>query len=118
MYYLYRKPTLKQMLIWSQENESLRSRVQHLETSLQERAEQLSRLERQSEKSEWSRGEELRKREERVKELQLELDRERGKEPVVKVSHDLCELSRAFCVFMLSMNPWMYPSGQKKKRLQ
>ncbi|CAL8247128.1 unnamed protein product [Lota lota] len=70
--------------ILMKENESLRGRVQQLETCLQERAEQLSRLERQSEKSEWRRGEELRKREERVRELQLELDRERGKEPVVK----------------------------------
>ena len=91
----------------SQENESLRGRVLQLETNLQERAEQLCCLERQSEKSEWRRGEELRKREERVRELQLELDRERGKEPVVKVGHDLC-------VFMLSMNPWTCPSGQKK----
>ncbi|XP_056300990.1 kinesin-like protein KIFC3 isoform X2 [Pseudoliparis swirei] len=66
------------------ENENLRSRVQHLEMSLQQRAEQLSQLERQSEQSEWRRGEELRKREDRVRELQLELDRERGKEPVVK----------------------------------
>ncbi|KAM6935715.1 kinesin-like protein KIFC3 [Lycodopsis pacificus] len=66
------------------ENETLRSRVQQLEMSLQQRAEQLSQLERQSEQSEWRRGEELRKREDRVRELQLELDRERGKEPVVK----------------------------------
>ncbi|XP_034467535.1 kinesin-like protein KIFC3 [Hippoglossus hippoglossus] len=66
------------------ENESLRSRVQQLEISLQQRAEQLSHLERKSEQSEWRRGEELRKREDRVRELQLELDRERGKEPAVK----------------------------------
>ncbi|KAM6994177.1 kinesin-like protein KIFC3 isoform 1-T1 [Tautogolabrus adspersus] len=66
------------------ENENLRCRVQQLEMSLQQRAEQLSQLERQSEQSEWRRGEELRKREDRVRELQLELDRERGKEPVVK----------------------------------
>ncbi|XP_049440339.1 kinesin-like protein KIFC3 [Epinephelus fuscoguttatus] len=66
------------------ENENLRSRVQQLEMSLQHRAEQLSQLERQSEQSEWRRGEELRKREDRVRELQLELDKERGKEPVVK----------------------------------
>ncbi|GAA6227094.1 kinesin-like protein KIFC3 [Lates japonicus] len=66
------------------ENENLRSRVQQLEISLHQRAEQLSQLERQSEQSEWRRGEELRKREDRVRELQLELDRERGKEPVVK----------------------------------
>ncbi|XP_038567542.1 kinesin-like protein KIFC3 [Micropterus salmoides] len=66
------------------ENENLRSRVQQLEICLQQRADQLSHLERQSEQSEWRRGEELRKREDRVRELQLELDRERGKEPVVK----------------------------------
>lgn len=60
--------------------------MHQLESSLQQRAEQLSHLERQSEQSEWRRGEELRKREDRVRELQLELDRERGKEPVVKVS--------------------------------
>nr|XP_020468454.1 kinesin-like protein KIFC3 [Monopterus albus] len=66
------------------ENENLRCRVQQLEISLQQRAEQLSQLERQTEQSEWRRGEELRKREDRVKELQLELDRERSKEPVVK----------------------------------
>ncbi|KAJ0000347.1 hypothetical protein NQD34_012189 [Periophthalmus magnuspinnatus] len=66
------------------ENENLRSRVQQLEMSLQQRAEQLSNLERHSEASEWRRGEELRKREDRVRELQLELDRERAKDPVVK----------------------------------
>ncbi|XP_019729211.1 kinesin-like protein KIFC3 [Hippocampus comes] len=66
------------------ENENLRSRVQQLEVSLQQRAERLSQLEQQSEQSEWRRGEELRRREDRVRELQLELDRERGKEPVVK----------------------------------
>ncbi|XP_077384440.1 kinesin-like protein KIFC3 isoform X1 [Festucalex cinctus] len=66
------------------ENENLRSRVQQLEASLQQRAERLSQLEEQSERSEWRRGEELRRREDRVRELQLELDRERGKEPVVK----------------------------------
>ncbi|KAM9806976.1 kinesin-like protein KIFC3 [Syngnathus typhle] len=66
------------------ENENLRSRVQQLEASLQQRAERLSQLEQQSEQSEWRRGEELRRREDRVRELQLELDRERGKEPLVK----------------------------------
>uniref|UniRef100_G3P1B2 Kinesin-like protein n=1 Tax=Gasterosteus aculeatus TaxID=69293 RepID=G3P1B2_GASAC len=70
--------------VLGQENENLRSRVQQLEMSLQQRAEQLSQLERQSEQSEWRRGEELRKREDRVRELQLELNTERGKEPVVK----------------------------------
>lgn len=71
--------------LWLQENENLRSRIHQLELSLQQRSDQLSHLERRSEQSEWRRGEELRKREDRVKELQLELDREKGKEPVVKV---------------------------------
>ncbi|XP_028841102.1 kinesin-like protein KIFC3 isoform X2 [Denticeps clupeoides] len=66
------------------ENENLRSRVLQLENSLQQRADQLSRLERQSEQTEWRRGEELRRREERLQELQLELDRERSKEPLIK----------------------------------
>ncbi|XP_022530067.1 kinesin-like protein KIFC3 isoform X2 [Astyanax mexicanus] len=62
------------------ENENLRSRVLQLEGALQQRADQLSRLEQ----SDWQRGEELRRREERVRELQLELDKERSKEPTVK----------------------------------
>ncbi|XP_026795764.3 kinesin-like protein KIFC3 isoform X1 [Pangasianodon hypophthalmus] len=66
------------------ENENLRSRVLQLESTLQQRAEQLSCLERQSEQDQWRRGEELRRRDERVKELQLELDKERSKEPIVK----------------------------------
>ncbi|KAJ8004838.1 hypothetical protein DPEC_G00140460 [Dallia pectoralis] len=67
------------------ENENLRSRVQQLESCLQQRADQLTRLERQSEQSEWRKGEELRRREERVRELQLELDKERGREPQIKI---------------------------------
>ncbi|KAF7708451.1 kinesin-like protein KIFC3 [Silurus meridionalis] len=66
------------------ENENLRSRVVQLESTLQQRVEQLSSLERQSEQEQWRRGEELRRRDERVKELQLELDKERSKEPLVK----------------------------------
>ncbi|XP_061675319.1 kinesin-like protein KIFC3 isoform X2 [Syngnathoides biaculeatus] len=75
-------PQSSTMLI--KENENLRSRVLQLEASLQQRVERLSQLEQQSERSEWRRGEELRRRDDRVRELQLELDRERGKEPVVK----------------------------------
>lgn len=70
-----------------QENENLRGRVHQLETSLQQRAEQLSQLERKSEQREWRKGEELRKREDRVRDLELELNKEREKEPVVKVNH-------------------------------
>lgn len=66
------------------ENEALRSRVQQLEMSLQQRVEQLSHLERHNEESDWRRGEELRRRDDRVRELQLELDREKAKDPVVK----------------------------------
>ncbi|CAB1333857.1 unnamed protein product [Coregonus sp. 'balchen'] len=74
--------SLKQSLT---ENENLRSRVQQLESSLQQQADQLSCLERQSEQSEWRRGEEQRRKEERVRELQLDLDKERAKEPQVKI---------------------------------
>ncbi|KAG1949035.1 kinesin-like protein KIFC3 [Pimephales promelas] len=66
------------------ENENLRSRVLQLESSLQLRAEQLSTLEHQKEQSEWRKAEELRRREESLRDLQLELDKERNKEPVVK----------------------------------
>ncbi|CAM4698808.1 hypothetical protein PO909_009133 [Leuciscus waleckii] len=66
------------------ENENLRSRVLQLESSLQQRAEQLSTLEHQKEQSEWRKAEELRRREESVRDLQLELEKERNKEPVVK----------------------------------
>ncbi|KTF75045.1 hypothetical protein cypCar_00032186, partial [Cyprinus carpio] len=68
------------------ENENLRSRVLQLETSLQQQAEQLSHLEHQRELSEWRKAEELRRREECVRELKLELDKERNKEPVVKIA--------------------------------
>ncbi|KAF4103420.1 hypothetical protein G5714_016303 [Onychostoma macrolepis] len=66
------------------ENENLRSRVLQLESSLQQRAEQLSRLEHQREQSDWRKAEELRRREESVRELRLELEKERNKEPAVK----------------------------------
>ncbi|XP_073667741.1 kinesin-like protein KIFC3 isoform X1 [Paramisgurnus dabryanus] len=66
------------------ENENLRSRVLQLESCLQQRAEQLSRVEHQREQSEWRRAEELKRREDSVRELQLELDKERNKAPVVK----------------------------------
>nr|XP_015212604.1 PREDICTED: kinesin-like protein KIFC3 [Lepisosteus oculatus] len=66
------------------ENESLRSRVQQLESSLQLRAEQLAHLEREAEQTEWRRKEELHRREDRVRELQLELDKERSRGPKIK----------------------------------
>ncbi|XP_004078144.1 kinesin-like protein KIFC3 isoform X1 [Oryzias latipes] len=84
------------------ENENLRSRVQQLESSLQQRAEQVSQLERRSEQSEWRRAEELRKREDRMRELQLELDREKGKEPVVKYVTQTVEVESAATVKQLN----------------
>ncbi|XP_052000576.1 kinesin-like protein KIFC3 [Xyrauchen texanus] len=66
------------------ENENLRSRVLQLESSLQHRAEQLSSLEHQHQQSEWRRTEEQRRREDSMRELQLELDKERNKAPLVK----------------------------------
>lgn len=91
-----------------QENENLRGRIHQLEMSLQQRSEQLSHLERQSEQSEWRRGEELRTREDRVRELQLELDREKGKEPVVKVrvqSADPAEVKSHAASLIIRMLP-------------
>ncbi|XP_061918962.1 kinesin-like protein KIFC3 isoform X2 [Entelurus aequoreus] len=83
-------------------NENLRSRVQQLEASLQQRAERLLQLEQQSERSEWRRGEEMRRREDKVRELQLELDRERGKEPVVKYVTQTVEVESPAAVKQLS----------------
>ncbi|XP_017281995.1 kinesin-like protein KIFC3 [Kryptolebias marmoratus] len=84
------------------ENENLRSRVQQLEICLQQRAEQLSQLERRSEQSEWRRAEELRKREDRARELQLELDRERAKEPAVKYVTQTVEVESPVTVKQLT----------------
>ncbi|XP_067258555.1 kinesin-like protein KIFC3 isoform X2 [Chanodichthys erythropterus] len=84
------------------ENENLRSRVLQLESSLQQRAEQLSRLEHQKEQSEWRRTEELRRQEESVRELQLELDKERNKEPVVKYVTQTVEVESPSTLSQLS----------------
>ncbi|XP_013864244.1 kinesin-like protein KIFC3 [Austrofundulus limnaeus] len=84
------------------ENETLRGRVQHLELSLQQRAEQLSQLQQRSEQTEWRRGEQLRKQEDRMRELQLELDRERGKEPAVKYVTQTVEVESAVTVKQLT----------------
>lgn len=99
--------------LWVQENENLRGRIHQLELSLQQRSDQLSHLERRSEQSEWRRGEELRKREDRVKELQLELDREKGKEPAVKVQV-LSGSKIARCLFVdpdALVGPVRHPDG-------
>ncbi|XP_062387472.1 kinesin-like protein KIFC3 [Sardina pilchardus] len=93
------------------ENENLRSRVLQLESTLQQRAEQLSRLERHSEQSEWRRGEELRSRDDRLKELQLELDRERSKEPPVKYVTQTVEVESQATLRQLA------ESKQKNERL-
>lgn len=91
--------------VTAQENENLRSRVLQLESTLQQRAEQLSRLERQSEQDQWRRGEELRRRDERVKELQLELDKERSKEPIVKVTalYTALSITLIWCLWIEKM---------------
>ncbi|RXM28493.1 Kinesin-like protein KIFC3 [Acipenser ruthenus] len=66
------------------ENESLRTRVLQLETSLHLRAEQLSQLERENEQTEWRKREELRRLDDRIQGLQLELEKEKGKEPEIQ----------------------------------
>ncbi|XP_053743724.1 kinesin-like protein KIFC3 isoform X2 [Synchiropus splendidus] len=78
-----------------EENESLRGRVQQLEISLQQRADQLSHLQRQSEWRE-------REREERARELQRQLDRERGKEPAVKLVTQTVEVESPATIKTLS----------------
>ncbi|KAF5901102.1 kinesin-like protein KIFC3, partial [Clarias magur] len=97
------------------ENENLRSRVLQLESTLQQRAEQLSRLERQSEQDQWRRGEELRRRDERVKELQLELDKERSKEPIVKYVTQTVEVESPSTVRQLTET--REKNNQLKQRL-
>ncbi|XP_059363520.1 kinesin-like protein KIFC3 isoform X2 [Carassius carassius] len=84
------------------ENENLRSRVLQLESSLQQQTEQLSRLEQQREQSNWRKAEELRRREECVRELRLELDKERNKEPVVKYVTQTVELESPSTLRQLS----------------
>ncbi|XP_016122602.1 kinesin-like protein KIFC3 [Sinocyclocheilus grahami] len=84
------------------ENENLRSRVLQLESSLQQQAEQLSHLEHQREQSEWRKAEELRRREECVRELKLELDKERNKEPVVKYVTQTVEIESPSTLLQLS----------------
>ncbi|MBN3317286.1 KIFC3 protein, partial [Atractosteus spatula] len=58
--------------------------IKQLESSLQLRAEQLAHLEREAEQTERRRKEELHRREDRVRELQLELDKERSRGPKIK----------------------------------
>uniref|UniRef100_A0A672KKX5 Kinesin-like protein n=1 Tax=Sinocyclocheilus grahami TaxID=75366 RepID=A0A672KKX5_SINGR len=82
--------------------ENLRSRVLQLESSLQQQAEQLSHLEHQREQSEWRKAEELRRREECVRELKLELDKERNKEPVVKYVTQTVEIESPSTLLQLS----------------
>ncbi|XP_016424387.1 kinesin-like protein KIFC3 [Sinocyclocheilus rhinocerous] len=84
------------------ENENLRSRVLQLESSLQQQAEQLSHLEHQREQSEWRKAEELRRGEECVRELKLELDKERNKEPVVKYVTQTVEIESPSTLRQLS----------------
>ncbi|XP_052475367.1 kinesin-like protein KIFC3 [Carassius gibelio] len=84
------------------ENENLRSRVLQLESSLQQQTEQLSRLEQQREQSNWRKAEELRRREECVRELKLELDKERNKEAVVKYVTQTVEIESPSTLRQLS----------------
>ncbi|KAK5618284.1 hypothetical protein CRENBAI_020016 [Crenichthys baileyi] len=95
-------PSQSSTMLIKQENENLRGRVQQLEISLQQRAEQLSQLESRSEQREWRRGEELRQREDRVRELELELNKERGKEPVVKYVTQMVEVESPATVRQLT----------------
>ncbi|XP_030046105.1 kinesin-like protein KIFC2 [Microcaecilia unicolor] len=59
------------------ENEDLRSKVHHLESSLQEKVEQLMHLEGQIDMLQWRKEEEVHRLDDRIRGLQLSLDTER-----------------------------------------
>ncbi|XP_068094283.1 kinesin-like protein KIFC2 isoform X2 [Hyperolius riggenbachi] len=66
------------------ENEDLRSKVHHLETSLQEKVEQLVYTKGHMDTLQWRREEETRLLEEKIHGLQLSLENEKTKPPDVK----------------------------------
>uniref|UniRef100_A0A8C3I1N5 Kinesin-like protein n=1 Tax=Chrysemys picta bellii TaxID=8478 RepID=A0A8C3I1N5_CHRPI len=68
----------------AQENEGLRSRVQHLETSLQQKVEELVRLEGQVSALQWRKEQELRRLDQQIRELQLALETQQNRPPDVQ----------------------------------
>ncbi|XP_067416212.1 kinesin-like protein KIFC2 isoform X2 [Emydura macquarii macquarii] len=68
----------------AKENEGLRSKVQHLETSLQQKVEELVRLEGQLSALRWRKEDEVRRLDERMGELQLALETQQNRPPDVQ----------------------------------
>ncbi|XP_074842620.1 kinesin-like protein KIFC2 isoform X2 [Carettochelys insculpta] len=68
----------------AKENEGLRGRVRCLETSLQQKVEELVRLEGQLSALQWRKQEEVRRLDERLGELQLALETQRNQPPEVQ----------------------------------
>uniref|UniRef100_A0A8C4YLS4 Kinesin-like protein n=1 Tax=Gopherus evgoodei TaxID=1825980 RepID=A0A8C4YLS4_9SAUR len=67
-----------------QENEGLRSRVQHLETCLQQKLEELVRLEGQVSALQWRKEQEVSRLDERIQELQRMLETQQNRPPDVQ----------------------------------
>ncbi|XP_029448091.1 kinesin-like protein KIFC2 isoform X3 [Rhinatrema bivittatum] len=67
-----------------QENEDLRSKVQRLESCLQQKVEQLVRLEGQMDTLQWRKEEEVLRLDDRIRGLQLSLDTERLRPPDIQ----------------------------------
>ncbi|XP_030409844.1 kinesin-like protein KIFC2 [Gopherus evgoodei] len=68
----------------AKENEGLRSRVQHLETCLQQKLEELVRLEGQVSALQWRKEQEVSRLDERIQELQRMLETQQNRPPDVQ----------------------------------
>ncbi|XP_053323503.1 kinesin-like protein KIFC3 isoform X2 [Spea bombifrons] len=66
------------------ENEDLRNKVHHLETSLQQKVERLETAQGQAETLRWSKEGEIRRLEEKIRRLQLLLETERKRAPDIQ----------------------------------
>uniref|UniRef100_A0A8C0ISQ9 Kinesin motor domain-containing protein n=1 Tax=Chelonoidis abingdonii TaxID=106734 RepID=A0A8C0ISQ9_CHEAB len=75
-----------------QENEGLRSRVQHLETSLQQKLEELVRLEGQVSALQWRKEQEVHGLDERIQELQLMLETQQTRPPDIQYVTQMVEV--------------------------
>ncbi|XP_069077093.1 kinesin-like protein KIFC2 [Pleurodeles waltl] len=74
------------------ENEDLRTKVQQLESSLQQKVEQLVRLEAQIDTLQWRKEDEVRRLDEKIRGLQLHLDAERARPPDVQYVTKMVEV--------------------------
>lgn len=72
-----------------QENEELRTKVQQLELTLQQKVEELMGLERQMDRLQWRKEEEVHHLNERLRSLQLSLEAQKSQPCEVQVSDAL-----------------------------